>query len=109
MATFNQQGQVNFGPVHQGETVTVTNNYASAGQQILVRELDRALGQIASLELDEHSRQQATAELEAAGAALQSGNPETANERIGRVQAMGGALAEIAGGFVRGVSGLGGH
>ncbi|MGY1528012.1 hypothetical protein ACW69C_30295 [Streptomyces sp. MN3] len=104
MATFNQQGQHVHGPQNNAETII--NNHAD--QQVVVRELSHALSRIQGMGLDEQTRQRATAELEAASADLQAGQSDRAHERLGRVRAMGGALAEVVGGFVRGVSGLGG-
>ncbi|MBT3167742.1 hypothetical protein HTV80_32335 [Streptomyces sp. Vc74B-19] len=104
MATFNQQGWHVSGPVNNAETII--NNQAD--QQVVVRELSHALSRIQDLDLDEETRQRATTELEAASADLQAGQSDRAHERLGRVRAMGSALAEVAGGFVRGVSGLGG-
>ncbi|WP_159042932.1 hypothetical protein [Streptomyces ardesiacus] len=104
MATFNQQGWHVNGPVNNAETII----NKQADQQVVVRELSHALSRIQDLGLDEETRQQATTELEAASADLQAGQSDRAHERLGRVRAMGSALAEIAGGFVRGVGGLGG-
>jgi hypothetical protein len=105
MATFDQQGQCVYGPQYNAETIT--NNRTP--QQTVVRDLtQRALDEIQRMDLDEETRQQATAEVSGAGADLQAGRPEHASERLGRLRAMGGALAEVAGAFTRGVSGLGG-
>ncbi|MEV6886031.1 hypothetical protein [Streptomyces sp. NPDC051135] len=104
MANFYQQGQINNGPVYNGETFYVNQ----VAPQTVNRELATALSRVQELPLDEGTRQQATAELEAAGAAVQAGDAAQAQERIGRLQNMGNSLAEVAGAFLRGTGMLGG-
>ncbi|GAA3797636.1 hypothetical protein [Streptomyces chiangmaiensis] len=104
MATFNQQGQHNYGTQNNAETINVTH----VDRQVVARELGVALNRVQGMGLDELTRQRATAELEAASTDLQAGNTSRAQERLGRVRAMGSALAEVAGAFVRGTGVLGG-
>lgn len=104
MVTFNQQGQHVHGPQNNAETI----NISQVGQQAVARELSVALSRLQGLELDEPTRREATAELEAAGADIQTGNASRAKSRLDRISAMGSALAEIAGSFVRGTGVLGG-
>ncbi|MGY1528013.1 hypothetical protein ACW69C_30300 [Streptomyces sp. MN3] len=104
MATFNQQNQRIYGTQNQGETVYV-NNF---DPQTVNRELTMALSRVQQLPLDEGTRQQATAELEAAGAAAREGDTAQVQDRIGRLQRMSNALAEVGGAFLRGTGMLGG-
>jgi hypothetical protein len=104
MATFYQQGQNVHGDQNNADTINVNK----VDRQVVARELGRALDRVQSMELDEVTRRQATAELEAAGADLQAGKTGRAQERLSRLRAMGGALAEMAGAFMRGTGMLGG-
>jgi hypothetical protein len=104
MATFYQQGQNVHGDQNNADTINVNK----VDRQVVARELGRALDRVQSMELDEVTRRQATAELEAAGADLQAGETGRAQERLSRLRAMGGALAEMAGAFMRGTGMLGG-
>ncbi|MFF4828994.1 MULTISPECIES: hypothetical protein [unclassified Streptomyces] len=104
MATFNQQNQRVFGNQNQGENVYVNQ----ADPQAVNRELTAALTRVEQLPLDAGTRQQAIAELEAAGAAAQAGDTAQAQDRIGRLQRMSNALAEVGGAFLRGTGMLGG-
>ncbi|ATW51127.1 hypothetical protein [Streptomyces peucetius] len=103
MATFNQQGQHVNGPQHNADTININQ----VDQQAVARELGVALSRVREIELDEPTRQQVTGELEAAGADIQAGHTSMAQERLARVRAMGGALAEVAGAFLRGTGVLG--
>ncbi|MGW3463501.1 hypothetical protein ACWDE9_29670 [Streptomyces olivaceoviridis] len=104
MATFNQQGQNVYGDQNNADTINVNK----VDRQVVSRELGLALDRVQSMDLDEVTRRQAAAELEAAGADLQAGESARAQERMSRLRAMGGALAEVAGAFVRGTGVLGG-
>ncbi|MFF9607426.1 hypothetical protein ACF1GY_34985 [Streptomyces sp. NPDC014684] len=104
MATFNQQGQNVYGDQNNADMINVNK----VDRQVVARELGLALDRVQSMDLDEVTRRQATAELEAAGADLQAGETSRAQERMGRLRAMGGALAEMAGAFLRGTGMLGG-
>ncbi|MER6717139.1 MULTISPECIES: hypothetical protein [unclassified Streptomyces] len=104
MANFYQQGQNVYGTQNNGETFYVNQ----VDPQTVNRELATALSRVQQLPLDEGTRQQATAELEAASAAVQAGDPAQAQERIGRLQTMSNSLAEVAGAFLRGTGMLGG-
>jgi len=99
MATFNQQGQHVYGPQNNAETININQ----VDRQIVARELRVALNRVQELELDELTRQRATAELNAASADIQAGDTSRAQERLGRVRAMGSTLAEVAGSFLRGM------
>lgn len=103
MATFNQQGQNVYGDQNNADTINVNK----VDRQVATRELGLALSRVQELGLDEPTRQQATAELEAASAAVQAGDANGAQERLGRVRAMSSALAEVAGAFVRGTGIMG--
>ncbi|MFJ2847666.1 hypothetical protein ACIPD2_39550 [Streptomyces griseofuscus] len=104
MANFYQQNQTVHGDQNNADTININK----VDRQVVARELGLALDQMQSLDLDEATRRQATAELEAAGADLQAGETDRAQERMGRLRAMGGALAEMAGAFLRGTGVLGG-
>ncbi|WP_031522675.1 hypothetical protein [Streptomyces sp. NRRL F-5123] len=104
MATFNQQGQNIYGDQSNAETININK----VDRQVVAQELSLALNRVQTMDLDEMTRRQATAELEAAGADLQAGETSHAQERMSRLRAMGGALAEVAGAFVRGTGVLGG-
>ncbi|GGS22012.1 hypothetical protein Snoj_23060 [Streptomyces nojiriensis] len=103
MATFDQQGQHVNGPQYNAETINIDR----IDREILARELAMALSRVQELGLDEPTRQQVSGELEAAGADIQAGRTSLAQERLARVRAMGGALAEVAGAFLRGTGVLG--
>ncbi|MFD9370880.1 hypothetical protein ACFWA6_24710 [Streptomyces sp. NPDC060020] len=103
MATFNQQGQQVNGPQYNADTININQ----IDHQVVTRELSTALSRVRELELDEPTRQQATRELEAAGADIQAGRTGRAQERLTRVRAMSSALAEVAGAFLRGIGVLG--
>ncbi|MEU9757566.1 hypothetical protein AB0D90_31305 [Streptomyces althioticus] len=98
MANFNQQNQRVFGDQNQGEYVYV----GKVDAQTVNRELAVALSRVEQLPLDEGTRQQAVTELEAAGAAAQQGDTAQVQERVGRLQRMSNALAEVGGAFLRG-------
>ncbi|MFJ6482497.1 hypothetical protein ACIQK6_20615 [Streptomyces sp. NPDC091682] len=91
------------GPQDNAETI----NIDQIDRQVLARELQIALSRVQELELDEPTRRQVSGDLEAAGADLQAGRTSLARERLTRVRAMGGALAEVAGAFLRGAGVLG--
>ncbi|MFF6888849.1 hypothetical protein ACFY9F_37435 [Streptomyces sp. NPDC012421] len=103
MATFNQQGQHVHGNQNNADTINITQ----VDRQIVTRELGIALNRVEELPLDELTRQQAVAELEAASFDIQAGNASGAGERLSRVRGMGSALAEVAGAFVRGTGIMG--
>jgi hypothetical protein len=104
MATFYQQNQKVHGDQNNADTINVNK----VDRQVVTRELGLALDRMQSMDLDEATRRQATAELEAAGAELRAGETSRAQERLGRLRAMGGAMAEMAGAFLRGTGMLGG-
>ncbi|MEW2467939.1 hypothetical protein AB0919_23400 [Streptomyces sp. NPDC046994] len=104
MANFNMQGQHVHGQQYNAETININQ----VDRQVVTRELGIALSRVQGMQLDELTRQQAAAELEAASADLEAGRSNRAQERLDRVRAMGSALAEVAGAFLRGTGALGG-